>query len=82
MLFFVSILIINDIIILQCQYGGIGRRVGFKIQWPQGRVGSTPTTGTNKVKKTIQLSFFILRNIAYFLVKTLLILDGFYHNIE
>ena len=26
--------------------GGIGRREGFKILWPQGRVGSSPTPGT------------------------------------
>ena len=25
--------------------GGTGRRAGFKIPWPQGRVGSTPTSG-------------------------------------
>ena len=30
----------------QSQSGGIGRRAGFKIQWPQGRVGSSPTSGT------------------------------------
>ncbi len=24
-----------------------GRRAGFKIQWPQGRVGSSPTSGTS-----------------------------------
>ena len=29
-----------------CRSGGIGRRAGFKIQWPQGRVGSSPTSGT------------------------------------
>ena len=26
--------------------GGIGRRVGFKIQWLRGRVGSSPTFAT------------------------------------
>jgi hypothetical protein len=26
--------------------GGTGRRAGLKIQWPQGRVGSTPSSGT------------------------------------
>ncbi len=31
-----------------CQSGGIGRRAGFKIQCPQGRVGSSPTSGTGK----------------------------------
>ena len=25
--------------------GGIGRRAGLKIQWPQGRVGSSPSAG-------------------------------------
>ena len=28
--------------------GGIGRREGFKILWPQGRVGSSPTPGTTE----------------------------------
>ena len=31
-----------------CRCDGIGRRAGFKIQWWQHRVGSTPTTGTKK----------------------------------
>jgi hypothetical protein len=26
--------------------GGIGRRAGLKIQWPQGRVGSSPSAGS------------------------------------
>src|ERR1041384_6495603 len=26
--------------------GGTGRRAGLKIQWPQGRVGSSPSAGT------------------------------------
>src|ERR1700684_3803174 len=26
--------------------GGTGRRAGLKIRWPQGRVGSTPSSGT------------------------------------
>jgi hypothetical protein len=30
----------------QCLGGGIGRRVGLKHQWPQGRAGSTPAQGT------------------------------------
>ena len=29
-----------------CRSGGIGRRAGLKIQCPQGRVGSSPTSGT------------------------------------
>jgi hypothetical protein len=32
--------------------GGIGRRAGLKIQWPQGRVGSSPSAG-NSVKTGI-----------------------------
>ena len=28
--------------------GGIGRRAGFKIQFPQGSVGSIPTPGTKE----------------------------------
>ena len=30
----------------KCPGGGIGRRVGLKHQWPQGRAGSTPALGT------------------------------------
>lgn len=30
------------------QSGGIGRRAGFKIPCPHGRVGSIPTSGTFK----------------------------------
>ena len=29
-----------------CRGGGIGRRAGFRYQWPQGRVGSSPSLGT------------------------------------
>src|SRR5438132_10907484 len=29
----------------KCRRGGIGRRAGLKIQWPQGRVGSSPSAG-------------------------------------
>ena len=29
-----------------CPDGGIGRRAGFKIQFPQGSEGSTPSPGT------------------------------------
>jgi hypothetical protein len=32
----------------RCRRGGIGRRAGLKIQWPQGRVGSSPSAGTPK----------------------------------
>ena len=28
-----------------CRRGGIGRRAGLKIQWPRGRVGSSPSAG-------------------------------------
>ncbi len=34
-----------------CRCGGIGRRAGLKIRWGQLRVGSTPTTGTIKIKR-------------------------------
>ena len=30
-----------------CRSGGIGRRAGLKIPCPSGRVGSTPSSGTN-----------------------------------
>ena len=30
-----------------CPNGGTGRRAGFRSQWPQGRVGSSPISGTN-----------------------------------
>ena len=33
---------------LYCFGGGIGRRAGFKIQYPRGCVGSSPTLGTKK----------------------------------
>ncbi len=31
----------------QSQSGGIGRHARLKIWWPRGRVGSSPTSGTN-----------------------------------
>jgi hypothetical protein len=31
---------------LLARSGGTGRRAGLKIRWPQGRVGSTPSSGT------------------------------------
>jgi hypothetical protein len=34
------------------QSGGIGRRAGFKIQCPYGRVGSSPTSGTKEIETT------------------------------
>ena len=30
--------------------GGIGRRVGFKIRFPQGSVGSSPTAGIARIE--------------------------------
>ena len=32
-----------------CPDGGIGRRAGFRDQWPQGRAGSIPVARTNTV---------------------------------
>ena len=32
-----------------CRGGGIGRRAGFKIRCLYGRVGSSPTLGTNEL---------------------------------
>ena len=34
-----------------CLHGGIGRRTGLKIRWLYGRVGSSPTGGTNDILK-------------------------------
>ena len=31
-----------------CPGGGIGRRAAFRVQWPKGRVGSSPTPGTSR----------------------------------
>ena len=31
--------------------GGIGRRAGFRDQWPQGRAGSIPVLGTRSLNK-------------------------------
>lgn len=31
----------------KCRSGGTGRRAGLKIPWPQGREGSTPSSGTS-----------------------------------
>jgi hypothetical protein len=32
---------------MRCSSGGTGRRAGLKIRWPQGRVGSIPSSSTN-----------------------------------
>ena len=37
----------------QCLGGEIGRRAGFKIRFPRGSVGSTPTPGTTCVEHHI-----------------------------
>ena len=37
---------VTIILIACCPDGGIGRRAGFKIQFPQGSEGSTPSPGT------------------------------------
>ena len=37
----------KNINLKHCRGGEIGRRAGFKIQCPYGRVGSIPTLGTN-----------------------------------
>jgi hypothetical protein len=34
------------IVMLLCPDGGIGRRAGFRCQWPLGRGGSSPLLGT------------------------------------
>src|SRR5260370_31634096 len=40
-------------ILLQCPSGGTGRRAGLKIQWPQGRDGSTPFSGTKSLENRL-----------------------------
>jgi hypothetical protein len=37
--------------------GEIGRRSGLKIRRPQGRGGSSPPPGTNKIKELIENSY-------------------------
>ena len=38
-----------------CRSGGIGRRDGFKIRCPQGRVGSIPTFGTHSLQLRLSI---------------------------
>jgi len=40
--------------VLQSRRGGIGRRAGLKIQWPQGRVGSSPSAGNPSTVPSIR----------------------------
>ena len=40
-----------------CPDGGIGRRDGFKIRCPKGRVGSSPTPGTESVVERFLIGF-------------------------
>jgi hypothetical protein len=37
--------------LLGCRRGGIGRRARLKIWFPYGSVGSTPSAGTNQMKR-------------------------------
>ena len=39
---------------METRSGGTGRRAGLKIRWPQGRVGSTPSSGTNLPSKPLR----------------------------
>ena len=41
-----------------CRSGEIGRRVGLKIQYPQGCVGSSPSFGTRDSKSLVVYYFF------------------------
>ena len=41
------------------QSGGIGRRAGFKIPCPHGRVGSIPTSGTKLHISSKRGAFFM-----------------------
>ncbi len=38
--------------------GGIGRRAGFRYQWPQGRGGSSPFLGTKSMLYPVYSDFF------------------------
>jgi hypothetical protein len=40
---------------VQCSSGGTGRRAGLKIRWPQGRVGSIPSSSTIYIRSVSQL---------------------------
>ena len=48
---------------LSSRSGGIGRRAGFKIQWGQLRVGSTPTSGTKNTKPDVNIGFCVFEAI-------------------
>ena len=48
----------KNINLIYCRGGEIGRRAGFKIQCPYGRVGSIPTLGTNYLTELL-LSFSV-----------------------
>ena len=41
--------------------GGTGRHAGLKILWPQGRVGSNPTCPTNKRKRMITMTLYVVK---------------------
>jgi hypothetical protein len=44
-----------------CRCDGIGRRAGFKIQWWQHRIGSTPITGTKQQRSgRFSFRFFVV----------------------
>lgn len=47
-----------------CRSGEIGRRVGLKIRYPQGCVGSSPSFGT-KLKTVTQDCFFVHMYYVY-----------------
>ena len=49
--------------------GGIGRRSGLKIRWPQGRAGSSPAPGIKK-NKDIENSYLWSAKIRSVLVKS------------
>jgi hypothetical protein len=43
--------------------GGIGRRAGLKIQWPQGRVGSSPSAGIFIARSVFDVRPLEVRNV-------------------
>ena len=60
---------------IDCRDDEIGRRAGFKIRCPLGRVGSTPTLGTNMETNT--KSYKILVTVSLFALVSLITIAMF-----
>lgn len=52
-----------------CLRGGIGRRVGLKIQWYSYRVGSSPTAGTRMIGNS---NFLKYKSSSFIMLKIVL----------